>query len=151
MTEGELEGTQLPSGEYTVEGWKAHLWADATRTDDDAFRYEDEAPPGIGQLVPYSMCQHVAFEGTGGVEETMGRLSEDWTEGAALGQLRAEFYQPIEVDERYSVSAHVSNVKEKEGSSGPLTIVTVAYEITTSANDELVYEMEADMVLMEGL
>jgi hypothetical protein len=150
MDTKQLEGTELPSGEYTVEGWKAFLWADATRNENDEFRYDEavEADDASRQLVPYSMCHYIAFEATGGIEETMNRISDDWQEGAALGQLRTDLHSPIMVDEPYHVSGHISNVEHKEGSTGGLTIVTQSYEVTTT-DDEPVYDMEIDMVLME--
>jgi hypothetical protein len=149
MTHTDLEGTELPSGEYTVEDWKAYLWADATRNDEDTFRY-DEAAHAVdepGQLVPFTMCQHIVVEATGGIEETMGRLADDWTNGAALGQLRAEFHAPLEVGQPLQVSGYISNIEKKEGSTGPLTIVTQVYEATQSDGDR-VFDLEADMVLM---
>ncbi|MCU4753107.1 MaoC family dehydratase N-terminal domain-containing protein [Halobacteria archaeon AArc-curdl1] len=151
MDPTELEGIELPSGEYTVERWKAFLWADATRNDDDTFRYDDDAIEAgeNGQLVPHTLCQHIAFEATGGIESTMGRLADDWTSGAALGQLRATFHGPLEVGQTVHVEGHIANVERKEGSSGGLTIVTHAYDVRTP-DDEPIYEMEADMILMEG-
>ncbi|WP_435158268.1 FAS1-like dehydratase domain-containing protein [Haladaptatus sp. DFWS20] len=149
MTRTNIEGTELPSGEFTVEDWKAYLWADATRNDEDTFRY-DEAAQVAGeprQLVPFSMCQHIVVEATGGIEETMGRLADDWTSGAALGQLRAEFHAPLETGQPLQVSGYISNVDKKEGSTGPLTIVTQVYEVTMS-DGAPVFDMEADMVLM---
>lgn len=150
MDRTELEGTELPGGEFTVEDWRAHLWADATRNDEDAFRYDEAAQAAgePGQLVPFTMCQYIAFEATGGIEETMGRLAEDWTSGAALGQWRAEFHSPIETGQPLSVSGHIGDVERKDGSDGGLTIVTHVYEATTPDGDR-VFDMEADMVVME--
>jgi hypothetical protein len=150
MAATELEGTRLPTGEFEVEGWKAHLWADATRDDETAFRYDDDARAAGAprQLVPHSMCQHIVFEATGGIDATMSRLTDDWTSGAALGGLRADFHAPIETDQSLTVEGRIDNVVEKEGSSGGLTIVTHAYTVTT-ADGEPVYDLEADMVLLE--
>lgn len=150
MDTKQLEGTALPSGEYTVERWRAFLWADATRNENDAFRYDDavDADNASGQLVPYSMCHYIAFEATGGIEETMSRISDDWQEGAALGELRTDLHGPITVGEPYHVSGQISNVEHKEGSTGGLTIVTQSYEVTTTGG-EPVYDMEIDLVLME--
>lgn len=151
MDRTELEGTEIPGGEFTVEDWKAYLWADATRNHEDAFRHDEaaEATGEPGQLVPFTMCQHIVFEATGGIEATMGRLDEDWTSGAALGQLRAEFKAPLEAGQPLEVRGHISDVVETEGSAGPLTIVTHVYEAATPDGD-LVFDLEADMVLMEG-
>lgn len=147
----DLEGTELPSGEFTVEDWTAYLWADATRNEEDAFRYDHaaEAAGEPGQLVPFTMCQHIVFEATGGIEATMSRIDDDWTSGAALGQLRAEFHAPLETGQPLRVSGHVGTVEEKAGSQGSLTIVTHVYEATTTDGDP-VFDVEADMVLMEG-
>lgn len=150
MAETKLEGTELPSGEFEVEGWKAHLWADATRNDEDAFRYDKDARAvgAPGQLIPHSMCQHIVFEATGGIDATMSRLTDDWTSGAALGGLRADFHAPIEADQSLTVEGHIDSVIEKEGTSGGLTIITHAYTVTTT-DGEPVYDLEADMVLLE--
>jgi len=142
-----LEGTQLPAGEFTVDGWKAFLWADATRNDTDVFRYEDGETES--QSVPHSMCQHIAFEATGGIEKTMSRLTDDWTSGAALGGLRVQFHDSLEAGEALHVTGEITNVQRTEGSSGPLTIVTHAYEVTDTSDDP-VYDLEADMVILEG-
>ena len=150
MVDEQLEGTQLPAGEYEVEGWKAYLWADATRNEENAFRYDEDAKSlgEPGQLVPHSMCQHIVFEATGGINETMSYISDDWTSGAALGGLRVDFHAPLEVGETLTVDGEISNVIEKEGSSGTLTIVTYAYTVTTAEGDG-VYDLEADLILME--
>ncbi|MFT4947222.1 MAG: hypothetical protein ACI8TL_001462 [Natronomonas sp.] len=151
MTDDTLEGTRLPSGEYEVEGWQAHLWADATRNDEDAYRYDDEARAvgEPGQLVPQSMCQHIVFQASGGIDEVMGMVSEDWTSGAALGGLRVDFHTPIEAGQTLKVEGRIDSVVEKEGSSGPLTIVTYSYTVTAETGDE-VYDLEVDLILMEG-
>lgn len=151
MVTSDLTGQQLPAGEFEVEGWKAHLWADATRTDEDAFRYDEDAKAAgePGQLIPYSMCQHIVFEATGGIEATMSRLTENWREGAALGGLRAEFYSPLETETRLFVEGEITDVVEKDGSTGSLTIVTHAYEVSTDSGDR-VFDLEADMVLFGG-
>ncbi|MEF8813815.1 MAG: MaoC family dehydratase N-terminal domain-containing protein [Halovenus sp.] len=151
MAKTGLEGTQLPSGEFAIEDWKAFLWADATRNEEDAFRYENEGETAdtSGQFVPHSMCQHIVFEATGGIDETMSRLTEDWTSGAALGGLRIECHDSIETGEEFRVTGEITNVEQKEGSSGSLTIVTHAYEVTDTSDDP-VYDLEADMVLLEG-
>lgn len=150
MRRSELIGTELPSGEYEVGGWKAHLWADATRNDNDAFRYTEDAQATAGtkQLIPHSMCQHIVFEATGGIEKTMNRLTDDWTSGAALGGLRADFHSPIEVGETLYVEGAIEDVIGKEGSSGGLTIVTHAYSVET-ADETPVYDLEADMIILE--
>jgi acyl dehydratase len=147
----ELTGTELPTGRFAVEDWKAFLWADATRDDEDAFRYDEAAMDAgeDGQLVPHSMAQHVAFEATGGIEATMSKLADDWQSGAALGGLRVEFHAPLETGQPLEVGGRISNVEQKEGSSGGLTIVTLSYEAETPAG-EPVFEMDADMVLMEA-
>ncbi|MFP9191437.1 MaoC family dehydratase N-terminal domain-containing protein [Natrialbaceae archaeon A-CW1-1] len=149
MDPTKLVGTELPSGEYTVDRWKAFLWADATRNDEDAFRYDTDAEAcgESGQLVPHTLCQHIAFEATGGIESTMGRLADNWSEGAALGQLRADFHRPLHVGETVHVTGQIEHVERKEGSSGQLTIVTLSYDVTTETDDPI-YDMEADMVLM---
>lgn len=152
MVSTDLEGTELPFGEFSIKDWKAFLWADATRDEADEFRYDDDARESgaPGQLVPHTMCQHIVFEATGGIDETMSRLTEDWTSGAALGGLRAEFHAPLPTGEPLSVEGHISSVEQKEGSMGPLTIVTHVYEVRTR-DDEHVFDLEADMVLLEGL
>ncbi|MFC7131527.1 MULTISPECIES: MaoC family dehydratase [Salinibaculum] len=150
MVASELAGTEIPGGEFEVEGWKAHLWADATREDEDAFRYDEdaEAKGEPGQLVPHSMCQHIVFEATGGIEATMSRLTDDWKSGAALGGLRVDFHGPIETATTLRVEGEITDVVEKEGSSGGLTIVTHEYAVSTADGDP-VYDLAADMVLME--
>jgi hypothetical protein len=150
MVASDLEGTDIPSGEFEVESWKAYLWADATRDDEAAFRYDEDARDAgePSQLVPHSMCQHVVFEATGGIEATMSRLTDDWKSGAALGGLRVDFHAPIETATSFAVEGEISNVVEKEGSSGALTIVTHEYAVST-VNGEPIYDLEADMVLME--
>jgi len=152
MAKISLNGTKIPSGEFEVEGWKAHLWADATRDDEAAFRYDDDARDAgePGQLVPHSMCQHIVFEATGGIEATMSRLTDDWKNGAALGGLRVVFHGPIETATTLAVEGEITNVLEKEGSSGGLTIVTHEYAVST-ADGTAVYDLEADMVILEGL
>jgi hydroxyacyl-ACP dehydratase HTD2-like protein with hotdog domain len=94
------------------------------------------------------MCHYIAFEATGGVDETMNRISDDWQGGAAFGELRADFHSPLEVGVEYHATGEVSNVDQKKGSTGELTIVTVSYELST-ADDEPAYDMEADIILME--
>jgi acyl dehydratase len=151
MIDSDLEGTQLQSGEYEVASWKAHLWADATRNHNDAFRYEEDARETgePGQLVPHSMCQHIVFEATGGIDETMSYITEDWTNNAALGGLRADFHAPILVGQTLQVEGEITSVVEKDGSSGSMTIVTFDYAVTTP-DGEHVYDLEADLVLMGG-
>lgn len=150
MDVDDLADTELPSGRFAVEEWKAFLWADATRDDEAAFRY-DEAAAAVGedgQLVPHTMAQHIAFEATGGIEATMGRLSDDWRSGAALGQLQVEFHAPLETGQPLVVTGRVTDVEEKDGSSGGLTVVSLSYDVETPAGDP-VFDMVADMVLME--
>lgn len=146
----QLEGQELPTGEISVERWKAFLWADATRNGEDAFRYDERAAElgEDGQLVPPTLCQHVAFEATGGIEATLGQVSDDWKSGAALGQLRVEFHAPMHVDEPYAVTGEIANIDRKDGSQGELTIITYAYEVTTT-DGEPVYDLEADLILMD--
>jgi len=141
MVDKNLKGTELSTGSYTVEKWKAHLWADATRNRNDAFRYDEDAQTigEDGQLVPHSMCQHIVFEATGGIDKTMSYISDDWTSGA-----------PLKVGITLEIEGHISEVVKKEGSSGPLTIVTFAYTVTDQ-DGEHIYDLEADLVLMEGL
>ncbi len=152
MADKKLKGTQLSAGEYTIEEWKAHLWADATRNEEDAFRYDEDAKSvgEPGQLVPHSMCQHIVFEATGGIDETMSYISDDWTSGAALGGLRVDFHAPLQVGNTLKVEGQISEVLKKEGSSGPLTIVTFAYTVQDESGEHI-YDLEADLVLMEGL
>lgn len=147
----ELEGRQLPAGEMEVERWKAFLWADGTRNNEDAFRYEERAAElgADGQLVPPTLCQHIAFEATGGIERTLGQVSDDWKSGAALGQLRVEFHEPMYVDEMYAVTGEIKEIVEKDGSDGALTVITYAYDVTTT-DDEPVYDLEADLILMDA-
>lgn len=149
MVDKDLVGTELPSGEYTVEDWKAHLWADATRNDEDAFRYDEDAREKgePGQVVPHSMCQHIVFEASGGIEEAMSYASEDWRSGAALGGLRVEYHAPVEVGQTLHASGHISDVFEKEGSSGTLTFVTYSYTVNSEGGEPL-YDFEADVVLL---
>lgn len=151
MVDDNLEGTQLPAGEHEVEEWQAHLWADATRNGEDAYRYDEDARAAgePGQLVPQSMCQHIVFQASGGIDEVMGMVSEDWTSGAALGGLRVDFHAPLETGQTLEVEGQINSVVEKEGSSGPLTIVTYDYTVTTEEGEN-VYDLEADLVLMEG-
>jgi acyl dehydratase len=150
MVASDLEGTQIPRGEFEVESWKAHLWADATRDGEDAFRYDEnaEGKGEPGQVIPHSMCQHIVFEATGGIEATMSRLTDDWKSGAALGGLRVDFHAPIETGTTLTVEGEITDVVEKGGSSGVLTIVTHDYAVST-LKGEPVYDLEADMVLME--
>ncbi|MFC6719815.1 MaoC family dehydratase N-terminal domain-containing protein [Natrialbaceae archaeon GCM10025810] len=145
----ELEGQPLPDGTFTVESWKAFLWADATRNDEDAYRYPEQGEElgADGQLVPPSLCQHIAFEASGGIDETLGRVSDNWASGAALGGLRTDLYMPIIVNEPLQVSGEIASVEQKDGSSGQLSIITFDYEVTDSA-DEPVYDMEADLILL---
>lgn len=152
MTARELAGTEIPSGEFEVEGWKAYLWADATRDEESAFRYDDDAKAAgePGQLIPHSMCQHIVFEATGGIEATMSRLTDDWKSGAALGGLRVDFHAPTETETTLRVDGAITNVVEKEGSTGGLTIVTHEYAVSTT-DGEAVYDLEADMVLLEDV
>ncbi|WP_458210639.1 FAS1-like dehydratase domain-containing protein [Haladaptatus sp. NG-SE-30] len=149
MVGTELEGTELPSGEFEVGGWKAHLWADATRNDEDAFRYEEDAKAAgePGQLVPYSMCHHIVVEATDGVDAMMNRITDKWTAGAALGGLRVDFHAPLQSGETLRVEGRVDDVVEKEGKSGRLTIVTHAYSVTSPTGDP-VYDLEADIVVL---
>jgi acyl dehydratase len=150
MVANNLEGTDIPSGEFEVKGWKAYLWAEATCDDEAAFRYDEDAREvgEPGQLVPHSMCQHIVFEATGGIEATMSRLTDDWKNGAALGGLRVDFHAPIEAGTSFTVEGEISNVIKKEGSAGELTIITHEYAVSTP-NGEPVYDLEADMVLIE--
>jgi len=151
MVGTDLAGTELPAGEFEVGGWKAHLWADATRNDEDAFRYEEDAKAAgaPGQLVPYSLCHHVVVEATDGVDAMMNRITDEWTDGAALGGLRVDVHAPIESGTTLQVEGHIDAVEEKEGESGRLTIVTHAYTVTTADGDP-VYDLEADIVVMGG-
>lgn len=149
MVESDLEGTEIPGGTYTVEGWKAHLWADATHSEEDSFRYESDARRrgAPGQLIPYSMCHHIVVEATEGVDAMMNRITSDWTEGAALGGLRVDVHGPMLAEQELSVEGHIDEVVEKEGASGGLTIVTHAYSVT-APEGAAVYDLEADMVVM---
>lgn len=152
MAGTELEGTELPAGDYAIEGWKAFLWADATRNDEPAYRYEEDAleAGAPGQLVPHTMCQHIVYEATGGIDATLSRFVDDWTSGAALGGLRVEFHAPLETDQTLHVEGTIDEVVEKEGSSGPMTIVTQTYEVTATDGSP-VYDLEVDIILLEGL
>lgn len=151
MVDSDLVGTELPSGTYTVEDWKAYLWADGSRDEETAFRYDEDATEKgePGQVVPHTICQHIVFQATGGIEESMSYASEDWTSGAALAGLRVEFHEPIEVGEPLHASGRISDVYEKEGSTGQLTFVTYDYDVTDERGT-LIYDFEADVVLLEG-
>ena len=152
MVDENLEGTTIAAGDYTVADWKAHLWADATRNTENAFRYDEDAEAigEPGQLVPPSVCQHIVFEATGGVDETMSYISDDWESGAALGGLRVDFKAPLVAGEPLEIEGHISEVQEKEGSSGPLTIVTLAYTARDHTGEHI-FDLEMDEILMEGL
>lgn len=149
MTDESLVGTQLPAGQYEVEKWHAHLWADAVRNDEEPFRYDEDAQAvgESGQLVPQSMCQHIAVQATGGVDKAMSYVSDDWMSDTALGGLRVDFHAPLEAGQTLQVEGEISNVVEKEGSSGQLTIVTYEYTIRTDEGEH-VYDLEADVVGM---
>jgi len=152
MDAADLDGTELGAGRFTVEDWKAFLWADATRDAEDAFRHDDAAAAAgeSGQLVPHTMAQHVAFEATGGIKATMGQFSDNWQSGAALGGLRVDFHEPMTTGDPLEVSGEITGVEVKDGSSGELTIITLSYDAETT-DGEAVFDMDADMVLMEGI
>lgn len=140
----------LPSGEFTVESWMAHLWADATNNEDDVFRYDDDARE-IGeevQLVPPEFAMVIANEGIGlSTEEILKDMGFNWESGVYHGEQGFKFHRPFRADVAYSVSGEVVDFENKEGDQGKFTVATLEYEITNPA-DDLVCETEKKIVLM---
>lgn len=139
-------GRTYGPGEFTVERWLAHLWADATCNEDDAFRRPDE--DGV-QHAPPTLAQVVAREaaGTGTFEADL--RAGDWEDPSVfLGGQRLSFERPLRVGETYRATAEVVDVARKEGSSGPFRVVTVAYAVETAAGDPA-FDLETDLVVRE--
>lgn len=146
----DLEGRELPSGRVTIPRWKAFLWADATRAEDDTFRYEEEAKAvgGESQFVPPTLCIHLLNEASGTVEEALEGLNINWEAGIYLGELSFAFHQPVYVGETYSVEGRIQSVEHKHGSEGEFDVVLFAYDVVDE-DDEPVLESIKNIILME--
>jgi hypothetical protein len=147
----DIEGRELPSGEVEVTRRDAFLWAEATRNEDDAFRYDEDARElgADGQIVPPVLLQHVANEGAAGTEEALADVDVDWESGVYLGEQTFEYDEPLAVGETYRVCGSIPSVEYKEGSSGNFHLVTLAYDIESTAG-ETVAETSKTIVFMEG-
>jgi len=141
---------EIPGGSITIEPWEAYLWADATSSESDVFRSDETAREHGegGQLAPPSLGFHVAVEATGGIQDNLDAADVDWEAGALLGQQRYEFHQPIHVGEEYDVSAELTDIERKRGSSGTFDVATFIYHVQDSDADP-VFEMEVDQLLMK--
>jgi hypothetical protein len=146
----DIEGKQLPEGEFEVERWMAYLWADATRNENDAFRYEEEAAASgePAQLVPPELGQLIIRDGGGArPKEALSELEPDYDKGVYHGEQEFEFHQPLYVDETYRVTGEVTDVERKEGRSGPFDLATMRFDVFDS-DEDLAFVAKPRMVLM---
>lgn len=141
-----LVGRTYGPGEFTVAPWLAHLWADATRNEDEVFHRPDA---GGDRFAPPTLAQVVAREaaGTGDVEASL--RDRDRTDlSVFLGGQRFEFERPLRVGGTYRATAEVFEVTRKEGRTGPFSVVTLTYDVATDAGTPA-FEMETDLVVRE--
>lgn len=150
MEHEDIEGKQLPTGTCTIERWMAYLWADATRNEDDVFRYDEDAEAigEPGQLVPPELGQMIVREGGGArPKEALRELEPDYDKGVYHGEQEFEFHQPLYVDETYEVEGAVTDVTRKEGRSGPFDLVTMRFDVVDSGG-EPAFVAKPRMILM---
>ncbi len=143
-----VEGTDLGEGKVRVERWEAFLWADATRNDEDAFRWAQVAEQyGIDrQLVPPEYGMNVVRKAIETDLDDLG-LEPDWDKGIFHAGQEFEFFKPLVVEETYTVSGELTDVERKEGSSGEFDLVTQAFEVTDEGDDPI-FDTISRVILM---
>jgi acyl dehydratase len=100
-------GTKAPSVQATVEAGHLNRFAEAIG--DPNPRWAKEAPPTFFvALAPGSM--HLAE-------------AEEYGQGWLNGGNRFEYFAPVKVGDRITVTGHLADVYEKEGSSGNLLFI----------------------------
>jgi hypothetical protein len=130
MTEIDVTDPELPSGTYRVKRWMAFLWADATRNEDDRYRY-GESEDDSGVAVPPEFATQIAVAGSGmSVTRIVENLGLDSDSGLFYAGQELHFERSIRTGIEYHVSGEIENVEQKEGSSGELTFVTLEYHVT---------------------
>lgn len=160
---------QTGAGEFTVEPWMAHLWADATSNPDDCFRHgagdpadgraaeEDCAANGRATdgrtpddlVVPPTVIVHLAREATGMASvETELRANAGPGLEVFLGGQGITAQRPLRVNTVYRAEAAVQPVVEKSGASGNFSVLTVEYEV--SQDDEVAFEAHTDLILRDA-
>jgi acyl-CoA thioesterase FadM len=127
-------GTEFPEGEFTAERYLGFLWADATRNDQDAFRWPDEAAEyGCDeQLVPHEFALVIAGQAIETSLMDVEELDPDPEKGVFHAGQSFDYHQPLYADETYTVSGRIEDIERKEGSSGEFDLITVSYEATDS-------------------
>ncbi|WP_436933852.1 FAS1-like dehydratase domain-containing protein [Halovenus marina] len=131
-------------GTFTLDRWLSVLWAEATRNDMELFRDGSHGP-----LAPPTLAVVVGREGAG-TGDIEGRLRDGkWDDPSVfLGSHRFTYNQPLEWGQTYHVTAEVTDLEQKNGSSGSFSLLTVSYDATT-AKGETVFEMATDLVVHE--
>lgn len=129
MTENDLVGTELPGGEYDVKRWMSFLWADATRNEDDIYRYaEENDEEGDGIFLPPELATQIAVAGAGqSIEGILNEMGLDWDGGVFYAGQELNFHRVLTSETSFSVTGEVSDVEEKEGDSGQFYLVSIEY------------------------
>jgi hypothetical protein len=136
MTENAYK-QELGTGEYTVERWMTFLWAEATRNDEDAFRWAADAASydRERQLVPPEFALVIVGEAVETEMDEIEGVDPDPEKGIFYAGQSFDFYQPLFVGETYEVSAHVSDIERKEGASGEFDLLSTAFEASDSEGE----------------
>ena len=141
MTDKNLAGTELPGGEYSVKRWMSFLWADATRNEDDVYRYAEESDQeGEGVYLPPEFATQIAVAGAGqSIEGILNEMGLDWDGGVFYAGQELTFHQALTSEMSFSVTGEISEVEEKEGDSGQFYLVSIEYHAHDD-DDEPVFD-----------
>ena len=143
-----LEGDRLGEGTFTTRRAQVFLWVEATRNDEDAFRWQ-EASESYGeekQLVPPEFGLQIV---TGALDVDLAAvgLEPDWEAGVYHAGQSFDFHRPIYVDTTYAVSGKIDRIERKRGATGVFDVVTQGYIVTDTENAPT-FTTETKIILM---
>lgn len=137
MTSADIVGAELPGGTFKVKRWMSFLWADATRNEDDRYRY-GTSEEGSDVVVPPEFATQIAVAGSGAsIEGILQDLGMDWDSGVFYAGQELDFSQSLQTGIEYQISGEIRQAEEKEGDSGEFTLVTIEYNATDSDGDHV--------------
>lgn len=147
MSDHDIVGNELPGGTYTVKRWMSFLWADATRNEDDAYRYSDADDDIDGVYVPHEFATQIAVAGAGAsIEGILKDMGMTWDSGVFYAGQELSFNRSLRTGVQYHVAGEIADVTEKMGDSGRFHLVTIDYHVNDS-EDELVFDSSMKIIV----
>jgi hypothetical protein len=137
MTGTDIVGTELPGGTYDVKRWMAYLWADATRNDDDRYRYAEETDvEGDGIDLPPEFATQIAVAGAGqSIEGILNEMNLDWDGGVFYAGQELTFHQALRSDTAFTITGEISEVERKHSDDGGFYLIGIDYHVRDGEDD----------------